>query len=159
MGLKRCTCGLWRALHTVLPEERPFPFSPKDLLGPLLPHFVPRAGHHQTRSLPAWWGEGSLHSIDSVGIPIREVGISDVYWHVQCLSLEGFALCPLRKHRPSTVFWTKGCDIFLWPWVVRNAFQLGISLSSFLHFSPFCLGHRKSQPFPDCLLALGSHLV
>ena len=39
---------LQQVLHTALPQEGLPLFSPGDLLGPLLPHSVPRAGCHET---------------------------------------------------------------------------------------------------------------
>lgn len=74
------------------------------------------------------------------------------------LELPGFALCPFWKHWLSRVFGPRGCETFPWPWVVRNALQLVAGRSSFLRFSCFCFGHRKSQAFPVWLLALVSLL-
>ena len=55
--------GLWGVLHTVLPERTVGSLSPLgDLLGPLLPHVVTRAGGHQTDSQCAG-DQCCLHSV------------------------------------------------------------------------------------------------
>lgn len=41
-GGRGAPVGLGRVLCPVLPEEGPFPFLPRDLLGPLLAHRAPR---------------------------------------------------------------------------------------------------------------------
>ena len=141
MSTARWRCapvGLWQVLHTVLPEEGPFPFLSRWSAGAsassLCPH---QAGRHQTRRL---WSDGDsalsrVYSVMSTG-EVRHL------WHVEmcALPLTGSARLPFVPLE-NTTFWEfsapQGCYTSLWSGVVSSAFQLVVCLFRFLHFSRF----------------------
>lgn len=86
-----------------------------------------------------------------------EVSVSDMYWRVHV-----FALYPFQ-HPAFGSFLMAGVLTLSLAVSCRNTSQCVAFLSSFLHFSCFCFGHRKNghrknQVFPDWFLALGALL-
>ena len=127
---------------TLLSQRRGLsPFSSEDLLGPLPPHFVPRAGYHQIRSLMVTvlcpqcvhphWGDRTSLTCTCV--------CTASPWKYMCLPF-----VPLENTDSWEFSESQACCTSLWLWVVKHAFQLVVCPSSFLHFYCFCFGHRKS---------------
>lgn len=121
-------------------------FSPGDPLGPLLPYFVPRAGH-QTRSLivtvlssqclqwmhPFWGGQASL---TCSGMCTASC--------CKCMCLPSV---PLENSDFQEFAVPQGCYTSVWPYTVKNAFQLVVCLSIFWHFCHW----PQEEPIIACL--------